>query len=264
MRTTTRGARVNTRIQWSLDLVRELTRKELKVRYRNSFLGYVWSVASPAAQAMVYFFAFKVIVRIAVEDYGLFLIAGLFTWQWFANSLTVCTGVFLNNASLIKKVAFPRETLPLASVLNDGLHFALSLPVIAVVAALYGVWPRLSWLYGLPILVCLQFLLILGFGLLVSSVNLFFRDLERLVTILLSIVFYATPIIYRMDMVPERFRTLLFLNPMTPLVVNYQNLLLHGTFQWGMAGLSLAYGLIWLGIGWWVFSRLRWRFAEAL
>jgi lipopolysaccharide transport system permease protein len=251
-------------MQRSLDLVRELTRKELKVRYRNSFLGYVWSVASPAAQALVYYFAFKVIVRIAVEDYGLFLIAGLFVWQWFANSLTVCTSVFLSNASLIKKVAFPREALPLSSVLNDGLHFALSLPVIAVVAAAYGVWPQLSWLYGLPILVCLQFLLILGFGLLVSSVNLFFRDLERLVTILLSIAFYATPVIYRLDMVPERFRTLLFLNPMTPLVVNYQSLLLHGTFQWGMAGLSLAYGIIWLGIGWWVFSRLRWRFAEAL
>ena len=94
--------------------------------------------------------------------------------------------------------------------------------------------------------------------------NLFFSDLERLVTILLSIVFYATPVIYRLDMVPERFRTMLFLNHMTPLVVNYQNLLLHGTFQWWMAGLSLIYGLIWLGIGWWVFSRLRWRFAEAL
>jgi lipopolysaccharide transport system permease protein len=251
-------------MRWSLDLVRELTRKELKVRYRNSFLGYVWSVASPAAQALVYFFAFKVIVRIAVEDYGLFLIAGLFAWQWFANSLTVCTGVLLGNASLIKKVAFPRQALPLSSVLNDGLHFALSLPVIAVVAAAYGVWPRLSWLYGLPILVCLQFLLILGFGLLVSSVNLFFRDLERLVTILLSIAFYATPVIYRLDMVPERFKTLLFVNPMTPLIVNYQSLLLHGTFHWGMAGLSLAYGLVWLGIGWWVFSRLRWRFAEAL
>lgn len=255
---------MNARMVWSLDLVRELTRKELKVKYRNSFLGYVWSVASPAAQALVYFFAFKVIVRIAVEDYGLFLIAGLFTWQWFANSLTVCTGVFLNNASLIKKVAFPRQALPLSSVLNDGIHFALSLPVIAVVAGLYGVWPQLSWLYGLPILVCLQFLFILGLGLLVSSVNLFFRDLERLVTILLSIVFYATPVIYRLDMVPERFRTLLFLNPMTPLVVNYQNLLLHGTFEWWMAGLSLVYGLIWLGIGWWVFSHLRWRFAEAL
>ena len=252
------------RAVWFSDLVRELTRKELKVRYRNSFLGYVWSVASPAAQALVYFFAFKVIVRIAVDDYGLFLIAGLFTWQWFVNSLTVCTSIFLFNASLIKKVAFPRQALPLASVLNDGIHFALSLPVIAVVAAAYGVWPQLSWLYGLPILVCLQFLLILWFGLLVSSVNLFFRDLERLVTILLSIVFYATPVIYRMDMVPERFRILLFLNPMTPLVVNYQNLLLHGTFQWEMAGLSLFYGVIWLGIGWLVFSHLRWRFAEAL
>lgn len=90
---------MNTAVRWSLDLVRELTRKELKVWYRNSFLGYVWSVASPAAQALVYFFALKVIVRIAVEDYGLFLIAGLFTWQWFANSLAVCTSVFLNNAS---------------------------------------------------------------------------------------------------------------------------------------------------------------------
>ena len=246
------------------DLVRELTRKELKVRYRNSFLGYVWSVASPAAQALVYFFAFKVVVRIAVDDYGLFLIAGLFVWQWFINSLTVCTGVFLMNASLIKKVAFPRQALPLASVLNDCLHFLLSLPVIAVVAALYGVFPRLSWSYGLPILVFLQFLLVLGFGLLVSSINLFFRDLERLVTILLSIVFYATPIIYPLDMVPSRFRPLVFLNPMTPLVVNYRSVLLDGVLQWRYVGLSLVYGLVWLGLGWCIFARLRWRFAEAL
>ena len=247
-----------------MDLVRELTRKELKVRYRNSFLGYVWSVASPAAQALVYFFAFKVIVRITVQDYGLFLMSGLFAWQWFTNSLTVCTGVFLGNASLIKKVAFPRQALPLASVLNDALHFVLSLPVIAVVALAYGVYPRLAWVYGLPILVAEQFLLILGLGLLVSSVNLFFRDMERLVAILLSIVFYGTPVIYQLGMVPQRFRPLVFLNPMTPLVVNFQAVLLDGAFHWGYAGLSLVYGAAWLGVGWWVFSHLRWRFAEAL
>src|SRR4030043_1394579 len=115
-------------IEYYKDLVLALTQKELKVKYRRSFLGYLWSVANPLALALVFFIAFKVVMRIQIENYTLFLISGLFPWQWFSNSVSSSAMAFVSNASLIKKVNFRSESLVVATVLNDMLHFILSVP----------------------------------------------------------------------------------------------------------------------------------------
>jgi lipopolysaccharide transport system permease protein len=255
---------MNRKLEYYIDLIVVLTQKELKVRYKNSILGYLWSVAHPLAFAVVFYIAFKVIVRIPVENYALFLICGLFPWQWFANSVNVSPMIFLGNAQLIKKVNFPRNLLPFTLVLQDMVHFALAIPVIILFLFFAGKTPSLWWFVGIPVLIIAQLALVQGICLMVASLNLFFRDLERLTTIFTTILFYVTPIFYPETMVPLKFQSVLKLNPITPLIVNWRNLFLEGTLRWEGLLLSLFYGIIFLALGFFVYRKLSWRFAEVL
>ncbi len=156
------------------DLVVVLTKKEIKVRYKNNVLGYLWSIANPLAFALVFYLAFKLVMKVQVENYALFLIAGLFPWQWFSNSVGVSPTIFLGNGSMIKKVNFPKGAVVLAIVLQDMIHFFLSLPVVVLFLFIYGSSPSWSWIYGVPLLILIQTLLTFGVALTLASINLFF------------------------------------------------------------------------------------------
>jgi lipopolysaccharide transport system permease protein len=256
---------MNSRIRHYIDLITILTQKEMKVRYKSTFFGYVWSIAHPLAFALVFFMAFKVVMRIKMEGYAVFLIAGLFPWQWLSNSVNASPMTFFFNASLIKKVSLPRNILPLATVLQDMIHFLLSIPVIVLFLFIYHRSPSLSWLYGIPLLLIIQFLMTYGLSLTIASINLFVRDLERLTGIFMTLLFYFTPIIYPETMIPEKYQSLvLFLNPLSALMVSWRNLFLNGTLEFSLLAASFAYGLFTFALGSAVYTRLSWRFAEVL
>ena len=246
------------------DLIIVLTQKEMKVRYKSNVFGYFWSVGNPLAFAIVYFVAFKVVMKIPMEDYSLFLIAGLFPWQWFANSVSVAPTIFLTNASIIKKVNFPRNIIPLTIVLQDMIHFVLSMPVIIIFLLVYHRSPALSWLYGIPVLLLIQLIMTYGVALLVSSINIFFRDFERLTSIFLTFLFYFTPIIYSETMVPQQFKGLMYFNPLAPLMVSWRNLFLNGAVDPAAVGLSFLYALILAVPGHLVYRKFSWKFDEVL
>jgi len=252
------------KFEYYRDLIFVLTQKELKIRYKNTALGYLWSITNPLAFALVFYVAFKIIMRIEMEDYALFLIAGLFPWQWFANSINASPMVFLGNASLIKKVNFPRNIIPFTMVLQDMIHFVLSIPVIVLFLLIYHKTPDLSWSYGIPLLLGIQFSMTYGLSLVISSVNLFFRDIERLILIVTMLLFYFTPIIYPETMIPSQYRTLVYFNPVSPLMISWKNLFLHGVLEMNALALSLVYSLIALFAGHIVFRKLSRRFAEVL
>jgi lipopolysaccharide transport system permease protein len=253
-----------TSLAYYKDLVIVLTQKELKVRYKRSFLGYLWSIANPLALALVFFIAFKIFMKIPIENYTLFLIAGLFPWQWFLNSVNSSATVFIGNATLIKKMHFRHEVLVVATILNDMLHFLLSIPVIILFLFIYGMQPSIMWLVGIPALLIVQFIITMGFSLAVSALNLFFRDIERIVFIFTSLMFYMTPIIYSEEMVPAEYRTLILSNPLSILFISWRNLLMHGTLVVKDTVLALVYALIVFAIGYLVYRKLKWRFAEVL
>src|SRR4030043_863146 len=255
---------MNKGFQHYFDLITVLTQKEIKVRYKSSFLGYLWSIVHPLAFAFVFFIAFKVVMKIQMEDYALFLIAGLFPWQWFANSVSASPMVFLGNASIIKKVHFPRNIIPLTTVLQDMIHFVLSIPVIVLFIFIYHKSPSISWFYGIPILLGIQFLMTYGISLIVSSINLFFRDLERLTAIFTTLLFYFTPIIYPETMIPEKYKTLINLNPLAPLMISWRNLFLNVQFEASSLMVSLAYSTFAFMLGYLVYRKLSWKFAEVL
>jgi lipopolysaccharide transport system permease protein len=251
-------------LRYYLDLIAVLTQKDLAVRYKSNLLGYFWSVAHPLAFAFVFFIAFKLIMRIQIEAYSLFLISVLFPWQWFGNTMSVAPTAFLANASIIKKVNFPRNVLPFSLVLQDMIHYILSIPVIILFMFIYHKVPTLAWLYGLPILLVIQFCLNYGIALAIASINLFFRDLERLAAIFTTLLFYFTPVIYPISMIPEKYHLLINLNPMTPLMVSWRNLFLEGRVDFVSVGVAAGFSLVTLGVGYWIYEKLSWKFAEVL
>lgn len=255
---------MNANIQHYIDLIIVLTQKEIKVRYKNSFLGYFWSIAHPLAFAFVFFIAFKVVMKIQMEDYTLFLITGLFPWQWFANSINASPMVFLGNTTIIKKVNFPRNIIPFTTVLQDMIHFMLSIPVILLFIFVYHKSPSFSWLYGIPFLLSIQFLMTYGVSLMVSSINLFFRDLERLTILFVTFLFYFTPIIYPETMIPEKYKHLINLNPLAYLMISWRNLFLNGTLELTALMISLAYSILAFITGYLIYRTLSWKFAEVL
>lgn len=242
------------------DLILVLLAKEFKVRYKSTFMGYAWSVLHPLALALIFSAFFSVFVQ--VPDYTLYLIAGLFPWQWIANTCSSANGYFLGNAALIKKVRFQRSMLVLSSVFNESIHFVCSLPVILGFMLYYGRVPHWSWLWIVPLLLLVQLAMMTGVGLAIATSNLFFRDLERLTSLIVQMLFYLTPIIYRVDMIPPEYAWMLYANPFANLILCWQGLF-YGN---GVEPLYLACATAWSVVlavgGYALYSFKVWRFAE--
>jgi lipopolysaccharide transport system permease protein len=250
--------------QYLKDLLVVLTRKEIKIRYKNSWLGYAWSILNPLAFAFIYSIAFGVVMRVQVSQYPLFLLAGLFPWQWLSHSFSAAPNIFLANATLIKKVRFPWNMLVASTVLNDAVHFVLSIPIIMGFLALYQSVPSWSWLIGIPLLVLEQFVMIYGFALTIASLNLFFRDLDRLTALMITFLFFLTPITYSSSMVPDNYQVFLYLNPMAPLMLSWQQLFLTGTLSWPFILTGYVIALLSFGMGSLIYRKLSLKFAEVV
>jgi len=188
----------------------------------------------------------------------------MFPWQWFANSVNEASVTFTGNASIIKKINFPRNLLVAATIIKDAIHFILCIPVIMLFCFIYDSPIFITWLYGIPILLVLQTVMTYGLSLIISTVNLFFRDLERLVTILVTFLFFLTPIVYNYEMVPEKYRQLLALNPVAFLMTSWRGLFLSGQMDWNAILVTLVWSVILYGLGQIIYKKLVWRFAEVL
>jgi len=249
-------------LEYYRDLVLSLLSAELKVRYRNTVLGYAWSVLHPLMFTLVFLFAFKVIVKVPIENYTLFLVAGMFPWQAIQNSVCTSTGAFLGNSSLIKRVYFPRHLLVVVGVLNDLTHYVLSMPIILLVMALYGIAPTYDFLWVLPLLLITQFFITLGLSLVVATCNLFFRDIERLVGIFMMLWFYVTPILFKEDWVPSYLQWMNYANPMAALEISWRHLFMGLPVDpYGLMA-AAAWAPLMLLAGYGLYRRLNWRFAE--
>ncbi len=255
---------ISYKFEYYRDLIIAMTQKELKLRYKNSFFGYIWCVAHPLAFALVFYFAFKIIFQISIEDYSLFLIAGLFPWQWFANSVDYSTMVLVGNASIIKKVNFPWRVIPAAAILNETIHFFLTIPVICLFMYIFNKRPTLDWLYAFPCLSVAQFAILYGISLIISSANLFFRDLQKMVSIFLLLMMYCTPIFYSETMIPPKFKFVILANPASVLIINWRKLFMGEQPNNEYLLISIAYGVVSIIIGHKFFSVLSKKFGEVL
>ena len=218
----------------------------------------------PLALGAVLFVALKHFVRIEVENYHLVLLTALFPWVWFQTSVLLGTPSFAANGTLLKKVPFPRMVLPFATILNSGIHFLLAIPIVIGLLAFSGKHPNATWIVGVPILAAVQLALLMGVVLLIASVNVFFRDLEHLVEVLLNLTFYATPILYPLSRVPDDWKPLLLVNPLTSLIEAWRELFTNNTLPGADLWPALVFTLGAMVVGSLVFQRLEPEFADAL
>jgi ABC-type polysaccharide/polyol phosphate export permease len=247
-------------------LIQSLVSRELKARYRGSVLGFFWSFANPLLLLLVYTFVFSYVMRPpdGIHDYALFLFCGLLPWTWFQTSLVESSGVLISGGNLIKKVMFPAEILPIVTVLSNLVHFLFGL-IILVIFLIYFQAPlhplELLWF---PVVVVVQLVLTLGFALILSALTVHFRDIKDILGNVMTLWFFATPIIYSWRNPPPQIRRFLNANPVTHLAVSYQEILyFDGPFGHWRWLLVLGVGSIVLFLfGYFLFDRLRDSFAE--
>src|SRR4030067_3166467 len=248
------------------ELLFSLTKKELKVKYRGSVLGFLWSLLNPILIMLVYSFVFSIVLRAGIKEFAIFLICALLPFNFLSNSVNYGTGSIISNSNLVNKIYFPREIIPLSIVLANLFNFLLELVALFIVLGIMG-YKFYIYLYLLPVVIFIQFFLVVGMTLLVSALNVFFRDLQHLITIIMMVWFFVTPIIYPLDMVPERFRFILQLNPMTVFATYYRDIFYFVKYPEGAGFPSAPETLIAVGItlliffiGYFTFKKLEPRF----
>jgi ABC-type polysaccharide/polyol phosphate export permease len=249
-------------------LIQSLVARELKARYRGSVLGFFWSFVNPLLLLLIYTFIFTVVMPGArgagLEPFSLFMFCGILPWTWFSSSLLESSNVLIAGGNLIRKVLFPAEVLPIVTVLAGLVHFLFGLPILAAFFLYYRVPVTPTDLVWLPVVIVVQLILTLGLALVVAALTVHFRDLRDLLANLMTLWFFATPIVYPLSQAPERVRRLLNLNPFTHLAVAYQQVLfIPGPFaQWPRLLAIGAASVLVLMIGYFVFDRLRDTLAE--
>jgi homopolymeric O-antigen transport system permease protein len=207
-------------------LVRALVVRELKARYRASVLGFLWSFLNPMVLLGVYALVFSFYLRSGLADYAAFLACGLLPWVWFSSSLLEGTSSIVNGSNLVNKALFPAEVLPVVPVVSNLVHFLLGLPILLGFLALYGRMPT-ALIALIPLLLLAQFIFTTALVLVLSTLNVFYRDMQHIMGNLLTLWFFLSPVVYEASQVPPAFRWTLELNPMAHLLQGYQALLFY-------------------------------------
>ncbi len=271
----------------SRNLLANLVRRDMTVRYKSTILGFFWSFAKPLAYMGIYQLVFGQILALQIREpripYALHILVGVLPWAFFTGATSEAMNSILASANLVKKVKLPLEIFPLAAVCSHAIHFALAMVVVLGAMILFGLPPGPGFLL-VPVVAAIQFIFVLAISLLLASLNVFYRDVASIWEVISAAWFYVTPIIYPVYYAIEYFRdhgwrwaTWLYLaNPMAPITIAYRRLLLyaslldanreyksdfHLTVALGIAAIVSA-GLLWLSQT--IFARLSRRFADQL
>lgn len=248
-------------------LLYNLTAREIKSRYKQSILGYFWIILNPFFQMIVLAFVFSFFIRIPASfniPYTLFLYSGLLPWTLFTQSVTSATTSLVDNDSLIKKVYFPREIIITATVIAKTYDFLLASTIFVGFLIYYKISIGLIILYY-PLVIFIQIMFSLGLAFILSAFNLFYRDVQYLLNTVMLIWFYLTPVIYPIDLIPERYRFIFQLNPMSVLI-NAQRRTIFGGAELNYTSIIIAVllSLFVFQIGYMIFKKLEGLFADVV
>ncbi|KMK77400.1 ABC transporter permease [Alkalihalobacillus pseudalcaliphilus] len=242
-----------------------LVKKELKIKYRDTIFGFFWSLLEPLGLMVIYSVVFSIILKWEIDNYALFLLAGLIPWMFFNNSINRGAKALTSNSSLIKKVYFPRQMFPLTVVTTNLVNLGISLFLVAILSFSLGVGIKLAALPWLIVIIVIQFILVFAITLLLSSVNVYYRDIEFISSLFLRGWMYLSPIIYPIGMVPDEYLSLYMLNPMTPIIGMYKYVF-YGSEMMPLAyvAYSAIFAVVLLIISWKLFEKLSRRMGEVI
>ena len=226
------------------ELLRNLVVRDLKVRYRNSFFGFLWALGNPLLMMGVFTIVFTVLWPQEIQNFPVFILAGLLPWNFFSSSVMGSITSITGNSHLIKKVYFPREVLPASAVLSNAVNFCLALVALFLVIILFRV-PLTGWMLLLPVMIAVQVIFSLGVAFFLSAINVFYRDTEVIMDVVIMALFFMTPVFYPIERLPQSFvafgidlpvqRLMYVVNPMASLIASYRSIL-YGSYSGGPPG----------------------------
>ena len=239
-----------------------LVKQDINGRYKGSIFGFLWTLLNPLFMLLVYSIVFQFVFRSDIENYPIYLFICLMPWNAFNNMIGAGTTCVSNNASILKKVYFPREVLPLSVVISNTIQYFFSVVIIFIALLVSGV--GISW-YALllPLVVLVQITFAFGLILMLSAANVYVRDVQYMMNPIMMIWMYASPILYSITMVPEKWLWLYKLNPMVSILQGYQNILYDQTLpDFKSLGIVFLVSIVICIIGYLIFNKLQRRFAE--
>ncbi|MAF65525.1 MAG: ABC transporter [Planctomycetes bacterium] len=252
------------RLLHARDLLFELVVRDMKLRYKRSFLGILWTLVNPLMQLFVYDFVFRVLFQVKTPNYTAYLFIGITSWNWFQTAVLEATGAILSNPDLIRQPGFPTAILPNVTVGSHLVHFLITLPILFGLV-LYNSIPLTAAVLWLPVVILIQYLLTLGFALIGACMHVRFRDTQYLLSVFLMLAFFLTPVLYELSMVPERYHRYYRMNPMTHMVDAYRAILLRGESpDLNTMVLLAGGGAVLLGLAYSLFHRASANFVEEL
>lgn len=247
------------------DMIKGLVKRDLRGRYKGSVLGFLWNFVNPLCQIIVYSIVFSKVLSNAIEMYPIFLIVGLMPWNFFSESLIQGSGCVLHQAELTKKIYFPREVLPISTVVSRFINMLITFAIMFVIIMISGVGLDVKLLIFLPLIMLVEFVMALGFTLLLSAIDVYFRDVEYMTGVVLMAWIWLTPIMYTYSDQSGLLQKIISYNIMTPIITAYQNVLYYHTVpNMQQLGMSAVIAVVILIIGAKVFKKAEGHFAELL
>lgn len=246
------------------ELLKTNVKKEIRGRYKNSILGVMWSFLNPLLQLAVYAVIFGALLAGGDQTYHIYICVALIPWTYFTTAISQASFTVIGNGDIIKKVYFPREILPISVVTSGAINFMISTIIILafVIGAGLGI-TKYILLY--PIILLIQYILLLGIAFIVSSITVYVRDLEHIIGIVLMAAFYGTPIVYKLEQLPANLQVLMQLNPMTHLINAYRDIFYYQQMpNIKVLGILLVISIMVLIFGYFIFKKLQKGFAEEL
>lgn len=246
------------------ELLKTNVKKEIRGRYKNSFLGILWSFLNPLLQLAVYSVIFGALLAGGDKTYHIYICVALIPWTYFTTTISQAAFTIIGNGDIIKKVYFPREILPISVVTSGAVNFLIS--TIIILAFVLGAGLGLTkYIILYPFVLLIQYILLLGISFIVSSITVYFRDLEHIIGVVLMAAFYATPIVYRLSDLPANLQVIMQLNPMTHLINAYRDIFYyHQMPDMKILLILLGISVILTVIGYFIFKKLQKGFAEEL
>lgn len=246
------------------ELLKTNVKKEIRGRYKNSILGVMWSFLNPLLQLAVYSIIFGALLAGGDKTYPIYICVALIPWTYFTTAITQASFTIIGNGDIIKKVYFPREILPISVVTSGAVNFIISTIIILAFVIFSGM--GLSWYILLyPFVLLVQYILLLGIAFIVSSITVYFRDLEHIIGIILLAAFYGTPIVYKLEQLPANLQIIMQLNPMTHIINGYRDIFYYQQMpNIKILGILLAISVVITIIGYFIFKKLQKGFAEQL